>query len=196
MMERYFCNCNLQMSLLVTKPTKWHMRPAKTDQPGCPPSLIRVFTVRSVGSWGPKVSSCRQLKLWSDWADSQADLSLRWAQSHFVGFVMRQLKCILNDIDSAVKQTKRLLKIIRGQFSIVLHKNVYYGYSLKSYSILKSTHNICSYVEIMKTIPKLSPNSLICFIIEGHLKQLSRLCTQQRLRSVCAWVFAVCSMDS
>ena len=26
---------------------------------------------------------------WSDWADAQADLSLRWAHSHFVGFVMR-----------------------------------------------------------------------------------------------------------
>ena len=28
---------------------------------------------------------------WSDWAD--ADLSLRWAHSHFVGFVMRRLIC-------------------------------------------------------------------------------------------------------
>ena len=29
--------------------------------------------------------------LWSDWADAQADLSLHWAQSHFVGFDMRWL---------------------------------------------------------------------------------------------------------
>ena len=29
---------------------------------------------------------------WSDWADAQADLSLRWAHSHFVGFVMSRLK--------------------------------------------------------------------------------------------------------
>ena len=28
---------------------------------------------------------------WSDWADAQADLSLLWAHTHFVGFVMRQL---------------------------------------------------------------------------------------------------------
>ena len=28
---------------------------------------------------------------WSDWADAQADLSLRWAHSPFVGFVMRRL---------------------------------------------------------------------------------------------------------
>ena len=28
---------------------------------------------------------------WSDWADAQPDLSLRWAHTHFVGFVMRRL---------------------------------------------------------------------------------------------------------
>ena len=28
---------------------------------------------------------------WSDWADAQADLSLRWVYSHFVGFVMSRL---------------------------------------------------------------------------------------------------------
>ena len=29
---------------------------------------------------------------WSDWADAQADLSLHWVHSHFVGFVMSRLK--------------------------------------------------------------------------------------------------------
>ena len=29
-----------------------------SDQPGHPPSLIRVFAVRSIGSEGPKLSSC------------------------------------------------------------------------------------------------------------------------------------------
>ena len=28
---------------------------------------------------------------WSDWADAQTDLSLRWAHTHFVGFVMSRL---------------------------------------------------------------------------------------------------------
>ena len=32
-----------------------------------------------------------QRRLWSDWADAQADLSLRWANSHFVGFVVSRL---------------------------------------------------------------------------------------------------------
>ena len=66
-----------------------------SDQPGHPPSLIRVFAVRSVGSLGSKLFSCGQRRLWSDWADAQADLSLRWAHNHIVGFVMRQLIYLL-----------------------------------------------------------------------------------------------------
>ena len=67
-------------------------RPSEdSDQPGHPPSLIRVFAVRSMGSLGPKLSSCGQWRLWSDWADAQADQSLRWVLSHIVGFVMSRL---------------------------------------------------------------------------------------------------------
>ena len=33
-----------------------------------------------------------QPRLWSDGANTQADQSLRWAHSHFVGFVMSRLK--------------------------------------------------------------------------------------------------------
>ena len=58
-----------------------------SDQPGHPPSLIRVFAMRSMGSWRLQLSSCGQRRLWSDWAD----LSLRWAHTHFVGFVMSRL---------------------------------------------------------------------------------------------------------
>ena len=63
----------------------------KTNKMACAPSLIRVFAVRLKGSKGPKLSSSGQGRLWSDWADAQADLSLRWAHSHFVGFVMMRL---------------------------------------------------------------------------------------------------------
>ena len=62
-----------------------------SDQPGHPPSLIRVFAVRSMGNYGPTLFSCGQRIFRSDWADAQADLSLRWAHSHFVGFVMLRL---------------------------------------------------------------------------------------------------------
>ena len=59
-----------------------------SDQPGHQPSLTRVFAVRSMGSLRPKVSSCGQRRLWSAWA---SDLSLCWAHTHFVGFVMSRL---------------------------------------------------------------------------------------------------------
>ena len=57
-----------------------------SDQPGHPPSLIRVFAVHSVGSLGPKVSSCGLRRLWSDWADAQAEMSLCWAHMPFRWF--------------------------------------------------------------------------------------------------------------
>ena len=36
----------------------------------------------------------RTAKTLIGWADAQADLSLRWAYSHFVGFVVRRLMCL------------------------------------------------------------------------------------------------------
>ena len=65
-----------------------------SDQPGRPPSLIRVFAVRMKQAWVLRYPLSAQRRLWSDWADAQADLSLRWAHSHFVGFVMSWLNCI------------------------------------------------------------------------------------------------------
>ena len=62
-----------------------------SDQPGQLPSLIRVFTVCFMGNQGPNASSCRQQRLWSEWAVAQADLSFHWLHSHFVGFVVRRL---------------------------------------------------------------------------------------------------------
>ena len=64
-----------------------------SDQPGYRPSLIRVFTVRMKKAWGLSYPLSAQRRLWSDWTDAQADLSLRWAHIHFVGFVVRRLTC-------------------------------------------------------------------------------------------------------
>ena len=66
-----------------------------SDQPGHPPSLIRVFAVRMRKAWVFSYPLSAQRRLWSDWADAQADLSLRWAHSHLAGFVMRQLICYI-----------------------------------------------------------------------------------------------------
>ena len=46
-----------------------------------PPSLIRVFAVRMKKSWVLSYSLSAQQRLWSDWADAEADLRLWWAQS-------------------------------------------------------------------------------------------------------------------
>ena len=40
----------------------------------------------------------RTAKSLSDWADAQADLSVRWTHIHFVGFVMRWLNYKNNEI--------------------------------------------------------------------------------------------------
>ena len=71
------------------KTNKINVRPAKTQI-----SLIRVFAVRMKKAWVLSYPLSAQRRLWSDWADAQADLSLRWAHSHFVGFVMSRLNCI------------------------------------------------------------------------------------------------------
>ena len=65
--------------LFMTKPPKWHVCPAKTDQPGHPPSLIRVFAIRMKKAWVLSYPLSAQRRLWSDWADPQADLSFCWA---------------------------------------------------------------------------------------------------------------------
>ena len=57
-----------------------------SEQPGHSPSLIRVFTVHMKKAWVLSYSLSAQLRLWSDWADAQADLSLCWAHMSFCWF--------------------------------------------------------------------------------------------------------------
>ena len=48
-----------------------------SDQSGYPPSLIRVFAVRLKKHYDLSYPLSTQQRLWSDWADAQADLSFR-----------------------------------------------------------------------------------------------------------------------
>ena len=73
----------------MTKPTKWL----------CAQRRLRpdwaVWSESSLSAWrklGSLATHWVHSEDWSDWADTQADLSLRWAHSHFVVFVMRRLK--------------------------------------------------------------------------------------------------------
>ena len=86
--DRFDCR---HMSRLMTKSANDCAPSEDSDQPGHPPSLIRVFAVRMKKAIVLSYPFSAQRRSWSDWADTQADLSLRWAHSHFVCFVMRLL---------------------------------------------------------------------------------------------------------
>ena len=58
----------------------------KTNKVTVRPAKIRVFAVRMKKAWVLSYPLSAQRRLWSGWADAQADLSLCWAHSHFVGF--------------------------------------------------------------------------------------------------------------
>ena len=66
----------------MTKPTKW---------------MCAQWRLRSAWASGMKKAwvlsypLSTQRRLWSDWADAQADLSLRWAHTHFAGFIKGRL---------------------------------------------------------------------------------------------------------
>ena len=51
------------LSHRLTKSTKWRVPSEDSDQPGHPPSLIRVFAERFWGSLGPNPFSCGQWRL-------------------------------------------------------------------------------------------------------------------------------------
>ena len=57
----------------------------------CTQQRLRVFAVHMKKAWVLSYPLNAQRRLWSDWADAQANLSLHWAHSHFVLFVMRWL---------------------------------------------------------------------------------------------------------
>ena len=75
-----------QMSRLMTKPTKWHVRPAKTQ---ISLGIRQVWSESLLSAWrklGSLATHWAHSEDWSDWADAQADLSLRWVQRSFCWF--------------------------------------------------------------------------------------------------------------
>ena len=73
------CDDETQFEPPHDKTNKMTCAPSEdSDQPGHPPSLIRVFAVRMKNHWALNYLLSAQWRLWSDWADAQADLSLCW----------------------------------------------------------------------------------------------------------------------
>ena len=99
----WMLNWDHHLSRLMTKPTKWHLCPAKTQ---ISLGIRTVWSESSLSAWRKLGSSAThwahsedsdqtgrmpRLIFWSDWADAQVDLSLRWTHTHFVGFLMTWL---------------------------------------------------------------------------------------------------------
>ena len=86
------CSCHFEWNILqylsrsMTKQTKWHVRPVKTQitlgiRPVWSESSLSAW--RSLRSLATLYPLSAQRRLWSDWADAQADLSLHWAHMSF-----------------------------------------------------------------------------------------------------------------
>ena len=68
--------CYIDMSRHMRKPTKWPVHPAMTQ---ISLGIRPVFAVHMKKHWALNYLLIAQWRFWSDWADAQADLSLRWA---------------------------------------------------------------------------------------------------------------------
>ena len=114
------------MSRDMTKPTKWLCAQRRLIRP-----VWSVFAVRMKKAWVLSYPLSAQRRLWSDWADAQADLSLRWAHSHFVRFVMRRLisisnlACSTDIMKSAMKVNKTILFHTYKLMDLMLIKKQY-----------------------------------------------------------------------
>ena len=88
--KRYELRHFIHMSSIWASAQQNHKMPfapsEDSDQPGHPPSLITVFAVRTKKAWFLSYPLSAQRRFWSDWADAQANLSLRWVHLSFCWF--------------------------------------------------------------------------------------------------------------
>ena len=84
-----------------------------SDQPGHPPSLIRVFAVRTKKACVLSYPLSAQWRRCSDWADAQADLSLRWALMPFCWFCHE-----VSQMASTLKRRPWIIHCTRFQWKV------------------------------------------------------------------------------
>ena len=100
------------------KTNKLTCAPSKdSDQPGHPPSLIRVFAVRVKKRWVLSYPLSTQQRLGSDWADAKADLSICWPHMSFCWFchAVAHIKFVCVEI---LRPSQQLRSCRAGQLSI------------------------------------------------------------------------------
>ena len=81
-------SCSSSFEPRHDKTNKMSVHPAKTQ---ISLGICPAWSESSLSAWVFSYPLSAQRRLWSDRVDAQADLSLRWVHSHFVGFVRRRL---------------------------------------------------------------------------------------------------------
>ena len=95
------------MSRDTTKPTKWLVRPVKTQISLGVRPVWSVFAVCMKKHWVLSCPLSAQRMLWSGWADAQADLSLRCAHMPFCCFCHAPAQILLRTVSFAKKSNKQ-----------------------------------------------------------------------------------------
>ena len=128
-----------------------------SDQSGHLPSLIRVFAVHMMKAWVLSYPLSTQQILWLDWADAQADLSLHWAQSHFVGFVMLWLILVISGQQRMTTSMKALRNEVPLRFGQTFISNKIQ--TLDPWSKVRNTIKLPSYIN---TSHRLAESGFLC----------------------------------
>ena len=99
----YFSSVKMQIYNSVASESAFEPRHEKTNKMGMYPAKTQIsLDIRLVWSESLLCAQCvakdpsllhADSEDLSDWADAQADLSLRWSHNHLVGFVMSRLIC-------------------------------------------------------------------------------------------------------
>ena len=102
---RYILERKHKMSHLMTKPTKWPVRPAKTEISLGIHTVWWVFDACLKKQWVLSYPLSAQRRLWSDWADAQADLNLCWVHKSFCWFCHAAAQNLYPDMVWNIRQT-------------------------------------------------------------------------------------------
>ena len=170
------------MSRLMTKPTKWHERPAKTQislgiHPGWSESSLSAW--RKLGSLATH---------WTHSKDSDQTgrmLRLIWVfagrTDHFVGFVMRRLICEISYRNRST--TDELLRPVKSRISqggspgwtesLLVHR------SFVGFVVLQVIHKKWFTVTVQKC-------SILKHMSHNHEKTWHRVCDHLRLKRACS----------
>ena len=172
----------------MTKPTIWHVRPAKTQIS---------LGIRMKKHWVLIYPLSAQRRLWSDWADAQVDLSLRCAHISFCWFCHETAHLYVCPAGVTFFLSFSFPLGVGGRLRIVIAASLDFSFNffttcrsafLKSYS--KMAHRL-RFRDVLTSLFWGQNTDLFTFLLERLCTPMSRLmtkptkwlCAQQRLRS-------------